>query len=212
MNCPICDNKTDNFWDFKLSIAYHYCRVCDYIFKDPSHHQSLDEQKKRYDLHENDPDNEGYRKYFDRFLDFVLPKVGKGGRALDFGSGASDLLSQMLSKAGFGTVHYDPIYHPDISYARYRYDLIVSTEVFEHLSDPLGMMHHLAGLLATDGYLALQTQFHPKGRGEFLEWYYRLDPTHIGFFTPVTLQALASKSSLKYLDDDGTNKIIFQNH
>ena len=210
ISCPVCSASAHVIVDEKTSITYHCCTACDYWCKAPEHHPTLPEQKPRYDLHENDPDDPGYRAYFQRFLDWVLPQVTTQGRALDFGSGASDLLATMLSEAGFDATRYDPIYHPDTGYRGDHYDLIVSTEVFEHLSDPMAVFAHLADRLAPGGYLALQTQFHPDDAAAFLRWYYRLDPTHIGFFTPRTFQKMARQQGLAYLSDDGANKVLFR--
>ena len=62
--------------------------------------KKIEDQKARYDLHENEEDNEGYRAYFQRFLDFVLPAVRKPENALDFGCGESSLLASMLEEEG----------------------------------------------------------------------------------------------------------------
>jgi len=107
-------------------------------------------------------------------------------------------------------VQYDPIYYPDATYRDGQFDLIVSTEVFEHLSDPIATLRHLREHLRPGGHLALQTQFPPPGRDAFLDWYYRLDPTHIGFFTPETFRYMAGAVGLQDLGNDGTNKVLFQ--
>jgi hypothetical protein len=174
------------------------------------HHANLAEQKTRYDLHENDPNDPGYRAYFQRFLDWVLPQVPSEGQALDFGCGASGLLAGMLEERGFGAGRYDPIYYPDEAWRDHRYDLIVSTEVFEHLDDPLSTLGHLAGRLRPGGHLALQTQFRPDNDAAFLDWYYRLDPTHIGFFTPTTFRAMTDATGLHVVAEDGANKILLR--
>ena len=208
--CPVCRTECSAFADVKQTVTYHACPGCGYWFKAPDHHPGLSEQKTRYDLHENDPDDPGYRAYFQRFLDWVLPQIPVGGRALDFGSGASGLLASMLAEAGFDAMRYDPIYHPDERYRKERYDLIVSTEVFEHLSDPLAVLRELASLLKPGGFLAIQTQFHPEDETAFLQWYYRLDPTHIGFFVPRTFQRMGAEPGLIYLGDDGRNKVLLR--
>ena len=209
MKCPICTSDTTSFVDPKSRITYHSCPSCGYIFKSPEHHHDLPTQKARYDLHENDPDDPGYRAYFQRFLDYVLPMVPAGeGRALDFGCGASDLLATMLTETGYTADRYDPIYHPDSAYASAHYDLIVSTEVFEHLDDPLTTLRHLRDRLTPTGHLALQTQFLPDTREAFLNWYYRLDPTHIGFFTPRTFVVMGKLLGLRVVGDDGVNKVV----
>jgi len=210
MKCPICSSQTASFVDPKPSMVYHACPECDYTFKSPEYHSDLSTQKARYDLHENDPEDPGYRVYFQRFLDFVLPRVPSGGRALDFGCGASDLLASMLAQAGYTADRYDPIYHPDSAYASQSYDLIVSTEVFEHLHDPLAILRHLRDRLTPGGHLALQTQFLPETREAFLDWYYRLDPTHIGFFTPRTFAVMGERLGLRVVGDDGVNKVMMR--
>jgi SAM-dependent methyltransferase len=210
MKCPICHHPGESFTDPASQIRYHACPDCGYIHKDPEYYPDLARQKTRYDLHQNDPDDPGYRAYFQRFLDFVLPYIVPQGKALDFGSGDSNLLASMLSEAGFDAMHYDPIYHPDSAYASESFHLIVSTEVFEHLDDPLRILWHLAEHLKPGGFLALQTQFLPEGREAFLDWYYRLDPTHIGFFTPDTLEVMARACGMLYVADDGINKVLFQ--
>ncbi len=211
MNCPICTAPCDPFVDTKHAVEYHACPQCGYCFKAPGHHADLAEQKIRYDLHENDPDDPGYRAYFRRFLDWVLPHMpADRGRALDFGCGASDLLATMLEEAGYEAARYDPIYYPDEGYRAHRYRLIVSTEVFEHLSDPLGVLRLLSDRLQTGGTLALQTQFYPGDRAAFLDWYYRLDPTHIGFFTPETFRFMAQELGRELIADDRINKLLIR--
>jgi len=210
MKCPVCQYQSASFTDPASQIRYHACTECGYIHKDPEYYHDFGSQKRRYDLHQNHPDDPGYRAYFQRFLDMVLPYSARRGRALDFGSGDSDLLASMLGEAGFEVMRHDPIYHPDSAYASEHFDLIVSTEVFEHLDDPLRTLWHLSEHLTPGGHLALQTQFLPATRGEFLTWYYRLDPTHIGFFTPETLEVMARACGMLYVADDGVNKVVFQ--
>jgi len=210
MNCPICSTQTQAFVDERHGITYSECPACRYRFKSPQHHPDWTAQKQRYDLHQNDPDDPGYRAYFQRFLDFMLPHVPQKGRVLDFGSGASDLLASMFREQGWDAVRYDPIYYPDEEYRSQYYNLIVSTEVFEHLSDPMATLRHLASFLVPGGHLALQTQFYPEALEAFFDWYYRLDPTHIGFLIPKTFGQMAADAGLCYVADDGINKVLLK--
>jgi len=211
MQCHICQEKTtDTFQDEKSGITYHWCKGCEYIFKDPSCYQSIEAQKNRYDLHENDPEDEGYRAYFQRFLDFVLPLAGKPETALDFGCGRSTLLADILNNIGIECDFYDPIYHPKNTYDSKKYDLIVSTEVFEHLHDPKSTFEHLVAHLKPGGYVALQTQFHPNEELTFKQWYYHKDPTHIVFFRPQTFSILGNMFDCNVVADNGKNMIILK--
>ena len=210
MNCQLCNHEAIAFTDPKTSTDYHYCEGCGYYFKDPHHHPDLSCQKQHYDLHENDPQSLGYRAYFQRFLDFVLPQVGVVERALDFGCGESWLLATLLQEQGIACESYDPLYHPDTPYLQGGYDLIVSTEVFEHLDDPLGVLKRLMASLEEGGYLAIQTAFIPDTQEAFLAWHYHRDPTHITFFSPRSFAVMVAQTHGKVIADNGKNMIVIQ--
>lgn len=198
------------FMDEKAQMLYYHCNACEYIFKHPSVYPELSDQKERYDLHENEEENEGYRAYFKRFLDFVLPLVQNPKSALDFGCGESSLLASMLEEEGIACDYYDPLYHPDGLKDNKKYDLIVSTEVFEHLPQPKEVFESLLDRLNTGGYLAIQTEFHPNEMGAFKNWYYTQDPTHIVFFTVHTFEVLSTLYKCRFVDDNGKNMIVIK--
>ncbi|HIP18532.1 MAG TPA: class I SAM-dependent methyltransferase [Sulfurovum sp.] len=210
MRCNICDEPTMMFMNEKQQMLYYHCSNCEYIFKHPSVYKEINDQKERYDLHENEDDNEGYRAYFKRFLDFVLSLVQKPKNALDFGCGKSTLLASMLQEEGIDCDYYDPLYHPDGLDEDKKYDLIVSTEVFEHLQQPKEVFESLLKRLNSGGYLAIQTEFHPNEMGPFMHWYYTQDPTHIVFFTVETFEVLSTLCQCRLVDDNGKNIVVIK--
>ncbi len=210
LNCHICDKTCDTFIHEKTNITYYHCTDCEYIFKSSECHQNLSAQKERYNLHENDEDDEGYKAYFQRFLDFIMPLVGQPKTALDFGCGASSLLSSMLEEDGVECDYYDPIYHPDMLNDSKKYELIVSTEVFEHLHQPRVVFESLLNRLEEGGYLALQTQFHPNDIEAFKKWYYHQDPTHIVFFTAQTFRVLCEIYGCEFVGDNRKNMVVIK--
>jgi 2-polyprenyl-3-methyl-5-hydroxy-6-metoxy-1,4-benzoquinol methylase len=213
MYCHICEQKTLTFVDEKTNIRYYHCKLCEYIFKSSECHQDFDTQKERYNLHTNNEEDSGYIAYFQRFLDFVLPKIDISNpytiKALDFGCGASSILSIMLQKEGIACDYYDPIYHPSLD-ENQMYNLIVSTEVFEHLHHPKEVFESLINRLEKGGYLAIQTQFHSNDIASFKKWYYHQDATHIVFFTAKTFEILVRQYHCKVLADNHKNMIILQ--
>jgi len=194
----------------KTGMIYYHCKSCEYIFKSPECYESIEVQKARYDLHENDESHPGYRAYFERFLDYVLPLVGATKSALDFGCGRSTLLASLLGDRGIECTYYDPIYHPDTLCDSKKYELIVSTEVFEHLHSPKEVFEDLLNRLEEGGYLAIQTQFHPNSEEDFIKWYYHQDPTHIVFFTPRTFKVLCSIYGCEFVGDNGRNMVVLR--
>ena len=212
MDCHICNKATVSFVHEKTDIKYYHCEDCEYIFKSSEVYQDFDSQKERYNLHENDEEDEGYKAYFKRFLDFTLPLVGHPKTALDFGCGRSSLLASLLEKEGVDCDYYDPIYHPATLSDSKKYELIVSTEVFEHLHHPKEVFESLLGRLEKGGFLAVQTQFHPNNTEDFKKWYYHQDPTHIVFFTAQTFKKLCEEFECEFMGDNGKNMIVLQKH
>ena len=78
---------------------------------------------------------------------------------------------------------YDYFYAPDETVFQKRYDFITSTEVIEHLHDPMRELERLWQCLSEGGVLGLMTAFRTE---DFANWYYKRDLTHIRFFTPAT--------------------------
>ncbi len=116
----------------------------------------------------------------------------------------------MLKSKGFACDYYDPIYYPNTKYDSKKYELIVSTEVFEHLEQPRVVFEKLLGLLKEGGYLALQTQFHSNDIEAFKKWYYHQDPTHIVFFTLKTFQVLCEQNNCRVLRHNIKNMLLLQ--
>ncbi len=210
MLCSICHHEMHSFCDTKTAICYFVCDNCDFLCKSAEHHQDLNTQKARYALHQNDENDRGYQAYFQRFLDFVLPLVGKPESALDFGCGASTLLAKMLEENGIPCDYFDPLFHPQNTLENKKYQLIVSTEVFEHLHQPKAVFEVLLNGLDAGGYLALQTQFHPNDIKAFLGWYYHQDPTHISFFTVKTFSVLCEAFGCEVLGDNQKNIVLIR--
>lgn len=210
MTCHICAKRVESFKDEKTQIPYYVCESCEYIFKSPECYQDLETQKVRYNLHENNVDDKGYIAYFQRFLDFTLPLAETPKAALDFGCGRTSLLASLLQKEGISCDFYDPIYHPDTLDRSKKYDLIVSTEVFEHLHQPKEVFESLVSRLKEGGYLALQTQFHPNDQEAFKKWYYHQDPTHIVFFRAKTFEVLCEQYGCELIADNNKNMVVIK--
>ena len=210
MNCHICNQKTVSFKHDKTDIKYYHCKSCEYIFKSPECYQDFEGQKERYNLHENNEEDTGYIAYFQRFLDFTLPLVGKPQDALDFGCGRTSLLATLLENEGIACDYFDPIYHPDTLDYNKKYDLIVSTEVFEHLHQPRVVFESLLKKLNAGGYLAIQTEFHSNNHESFQTWWYPQDSTHIVFFRAKTFQVLCDIYGCQVVKDNGKNMLILK--
>lgn len=191
MNCKICSGETYLLFDEQFKHEYYRCLSCGFIYEAPKHHVSFEDEKKEYDRHNNSIEDEGYVNMFKRFLTSFQDDVS-GNELLEYGSGPEPVFSQILKQEGFDVTSYDPFYLPDETYKEKTYDVITSTEVFEHFVEPLNEFEHLLSLLNDGGILAIMTQF-PKDDDHFKKWWYRRDVTHISFYTVETFEYLAKK-------------------
>lgn len=194
--CRLCKARTTLVHDSQLNIHYHLCNTCQYIFKDSSHALSSTEEKAVYDLHQNSFASKEYVKRFEDLIrDFILP-FKTGGRALDFGSGPGPVLFELLRQSGFETLLYDPFFNPDRAYQNHTFDVITMTEVIEHLNEPVKVLKELVSLLNPGGILVVMTEFRPESLDKFLDWWYRRDYTHMGFFNETSLHLLLKRLNL----------------
>ncbi len=211
MDCKICNNKTRKLSDIQFKINYYNCPNCNFIFSDPNNFVTEQEELKVYKLHENSLENAGYVKMFKDFIDkTVIPYKSNIKTALDFGSGPEPVLAHLLKEEGFDVDIYDPFFSPEKVYENKTYDLITSTEVFEHFKDPLKSFETIYKSLKPNGFLATMTLYHPQDDDKFQNWWYRRDETHISFYTHETMKHLAKIFNMKVLFLDPKNLCVMQ--
>ena len=210
-NCKICNSKTNILRDKKTSKNYYKCSKCKYIFLDEEFYIDESREKSHYDKHHNNLESLGYVKMFEDLVsEFVDSLHVEVETALDFGCGEGEVLPIVLERNDISCDRYDLFYFPKKIYEDKKYDLIVSTEVFEHLENPLRMFKKLLLHVEDEGYLLLMTAFHPNDDDKFLKWWYIRDITHIGFFNLDTFEYLARELNLKIVKHNSKNTIMFQ--
>jgi 2-polyprenyl-3-methyl-5-hydroxy-6-metoxy-1,4-benzoquinol methylase len=206
--CLICRAGTIEKRD-RTDKLYHICQNCGFTFLNRANHLSEAEEKARYDLHNNDGDDMGYQSWLRSFLEeAVLPFADKGSRILDFGSGPSPVLAELMRVAGFRVEIYDKYFAP--SFPGGKFDVITSSEVFEHLADPASEFEQLIEKLTPRGYIVLRTSFRPEKDEDFFHWWYREDSTHISFFTERALEQLAENRAMTVVYTNGRSVSVIK--
>jgi len=209
--CKLCSSNTDNIIDIKTKKNYHKCLVCQYIYLDEKFYIDEYNEKKHYDKHHNNLESLGYVKMFNDLIDeFIEPYIKEIKTALDFGCGEGEVLPILLERRYIKCDRYDLFYYPKKIYENKKYDLIVSTEVFEHLQNPLKKFKEILYSVKKNGYIILMSSFHPNNDDEFLKWWYIRDVTHIGFFNIVTFEYIASELNLDIIKHNTKNTILFK--
>jgi len=155
-----------------------------------SFHLSPEEEKSRYDQHQNDPADPAYQKFLSRTFEPLLAKISKDSEGLDFGCGSGPTISEMGKKQGVSISNYDLYYFNESELLERQYDFITLTEVIEHIANPQLLMQQLDSLLKTEGILAIMTK-RVMDRQAFQNWHYKNDSTHICFYSLETFEWIA---------------------
>ena len=210
MNCKICGSR--NLMELDIQNKYYYCHDCEVIFIDPAEIVDSEEEKERYEGHDNNHQNEGYVQMFEDFIKTVInPHINleQINNVLEFGCGLGPVLADLLTAKELNVDRYDPYFFPEKVFEEKEYDLITSTEVFEHFSNPIKEMDLLTSHLKEGSYLAIMTSFHP-GPEKFEDWWYKWDPTHIVFYNQKTFSKIASDFDLEIVYTDREKYILFK--
>lgn len=183
------------------------CPVCGLIFVPRNFHLTPDDEKDRYMLHENTLSNEGYVGMFLDKIALIRQYCRGVCSVLDYGCGPEPVLAQLLRREGYDCDIYDPYFFPE--FPRGSFDLVISTEVFEHMKDISAGLRSIRSLLAPGGYLAIMTSFHDTV-ADFRGWWYASDPTHICFFSMRTFEWISEKFAFNIIYTNRKNFIIMQ--
>lgn len=201
--CPLCHCISSVSYCSDKRRDYYRCEQCWLVFVPPCQHLSREEEKAHYDLHQNSPDDQGYRQFLSRLTNPLMAVLTPGARGLDFGSGPGPTLPVMLEEAGFDMAIYDIFYANDMSVLQSKYDFVTTTEVVEHLSAPGKVLESLYSMVRPRGWLGVMTKM-VLNQAEFSSWHYKNDQTHICFYSRETFNYLAQiwGASVEYPNSD----------
>ncbi len=194
MICPLCSHSEKKLIE-AFEKKYFHCNNCDLIYMDKSFHLSPSLEKKHYDFHENNYEDENYKSFLNQLVDPMLDFISSEDLGLDFGSGPSPVLSMIFNDHQIKCENYDLYYQDDKAVFNKKYNFITSSEVFEHLSNPRKIIEFLLQQLKPFGVLGIMTDLHDEK--DFSNWHYPRDPTHICFYSKKTFHFIAEKYSLE---------------
>ncbi len=181
-NCPLCHAERTVPFARAQGRDYLHCHVCDLAFVPLAQHPSPLQARSRYELHNNDPTDAGYRDFLNRLARVLIPRLAPGAKGLDYGSGPGPTLSRMLIEKGFEMSIYDPFFAPDSAVLNRHYDFVTCTETVEHFSHPATEFACFDRLLRHHGHLGIMTQIRDP-ESVFTDWWYLRDETHVSFYS-----------------------------
>jgi len=203
MPCPLCESKEIVDYYSNKRRDFLKCGFCNLVFVPNKFHLTPDEELKRYELHQNSPEDEGYKRFLSRLAIPLQERLKAKSHGLDFGSGPGPTLSGMLEDKGHTVEIYDYFYANDKEVLRKKFDFITATEVFEHLRNPGQEIKMLWELLNPGGILGIMTKL-VIDQQAFPKWHYITDRTHICFFSEKTFMWLSNKlkARLEFIGSD----------
>lgn len=157
----------------------------------PAGRPTPEEERERYEMHENDPADPAYRSFLDRLASPLIERLPAAAEGLDYGSGPGPALARMLREVGHPTAVYDPFFAPARAALERTYDFITCTETAEHFHAPGEEFARLDAMLRPGGWLGLMTEVRDPSQ-PMESWWYARDPTHVCFYEPETLRWLAA--------------------
>lgn len=194
--CPLCQHEHIQPYFADKRREYLQCEQCHLVFVHPNQRLDAKNEKAHYDLHENDPQDAGYRRFLARIADPLLERIEPQSTGLDFGCGPGPTLSLMMEERGHTMALYDIYYHPQTSVLAKQYDFMTATEVIEHLYQPDQVWQQWLNLVKPGGWIGLMTKMVISVEA-FAHWHYKNDPTHVIFFSQATFQFLAERDKLE---------------
>ncbi|MCB0413701.1 MAG: methyltransferase domain-containing protein [Bdellovibrionales bacterium] len=188
----------DKLFGQNLIREYFSCNCCDLVFLHPEHRLSYRDEKLRYLEHENAVSDLKYMNYLKQLWDFVEESLGEVfSPGLDYGCGPAKGYERLL-EGRCQIDSFDPYFYPHTIMKADSYQFILCSEAAEHFYSPFEQFQEMQKLLRPKGFLGLRTELRNPSI-DFEKWYYRLDPTHVVFYSEKTLLWLAQELDLEII-------------
>lgn len=209
--CPLCISHDCTLLPDGSSRPFILCNSCGLVFVPRENHLTPEEEKQRYALHHNSPDDRKYHDYLSSIADDVLRLVKGPCAVLDFGSGKNQVLATIMRARGAHAVAHDPLYGMSAG-EDMRFNVVVACEALEHLRDPRRDIDYIARVVMPAGYVYARTRLYdgvPDLSADFDAWWYAKDPTHICFFCGKTMEKVAEIVGKEIIETNGKDTVVF---
>ncbi len=204
MNCPLCLQTDPVVFHIDTFRTYYRCPHCLLIFVDSKYLPSSKEEKDRYQLHNNDSDEQGYVEFLYTFIRPLNKRITKKSKGLDYGSGPTPVLANLLSAEGYTISIFDPFFAGDTKVLSKKYDYLTCVETAEHFHRPAQDWKTMIQLVKKGGWLGVKTTMYSE-HINFSSWHYKRDNTHVCFYAQETFRWIAKKYALEmHVEDEST--------
>ena len=186
MDCTLCRSPLTPFFQMNEK-DYFQCPTCFAICLNTQYFPNREEEKSRYEKHNNDVNDHNYQKFVSPIVNSILSTYSHLNLGLDFGSGSGPVITKLLRSKNYTISTYDPFFDPSDEKLNILYDYIACCEVIEHFHHPHRDFQLLKSLLKKGGTLFCMTEIYDETI-DFKDWYYKNDPTHVIFYHAKTFE------------------------
>ncbi|MDD5593319.1 MAG: class I SAM-dependent methyltransferase [Candidatus Margulisbacteria bacterium] len=198
--CFLCSSQSPLFIEDR-NTNFYKCSNCRSVFRDPDDNISPEQEKQRYQAHNNDPAS-GYRSFVAPIINAVTSNFTPSHLGLDFGAGPVPVIAEILKNKDYKIEIYDPFFHDRPEFLNQTYDYITACEVIEHFRDPAREFKLLRSLLKPNGALLCMTELLEPAI-DFQKWPYKNDVTHRFFYTRKALEWIRDNLGFASLKIEG---------
>ena len=199
--CCVCSAPARCAYNIQAK-RYYECPRCAALFLDPAAYLTAAEERRRYELHNNDVNDPRYQRFVEPIVAEIVARVERGGAGLDFGAGTGPVVATLLQANGYSMELYDPFFWPERAALKRTYDFITCCEVIEHFHAPAQEFALMRSLIRPGGIVCCKTDLLTDDT-DFQSWYYKNDPTHVVFYHARTLAWLKKACDFSALEIRG---------
>lgn len=204
--CVICSGEPARTRLARNGRFLYECARCGLLYRPAFDRPDPEAARRRYLQHRNDPADAGYVAFLGRIVELTRPHLSPPGHGLDYGSGPAPSLSPLFERLGYTMTDYDPVFAP--TELRGPYDLVVSTECWEHFHEAGREIARVVELVRPGGVLAVMTEFWGPTT-DVATWHYTSDPTHTTYYSRRSMDAIASRYGLTLVACDGARCAVY---
>ncbi len=200
-HCPLCDGIGEIFYKNNRQL-YYECSNCKGIFASIDLRLNFEEEKTRYNTHNNDVNDIRYQKFVNPIFSSIIRDFTTNDKGLDFGAGTGPVISKLLGDKKYQIKQYDPFFHNYPELLEQKYNYIACCEVIEHFYNPKKEFATFKKILQQNGKLYCMTDIY-NHTIDFDKWYYKNDPTHVFIYQKETFEWIKNEFNFSDLKIDG---------